>query len=473
MDAVTTTTLAYVLEDRSPLAKYVFEFVCSNLGVTAELLDVDAAATRPHVLYGNRPLPMSRLTIPAGSTGTVWEDLLRGRLDPSSISSHVPFDLIGAIGALLTDAVNADRPASAYDRHGRLRFAASFQAEHGIADVPVVNEYVRLLGALAQRDLGVGPVPRWPYGKRAAIGLSHDVDGPDKYAVLRAFRERRRPPLRAAPHFYAKTLLALGRRMRDHHPDNFWLFDKIMGVEASLGLRSTFFFASMPSYGPWGRAPDVMYDVAWPMFRPVFASMLAGGFEVGLHASYTAHEALERFTREKQRLEDVAGSTIAGVRHHYWHLGPDEARTLSFHEQAGFVYDCSLAFNDHPGFRRNVALPFRPWHAQSARPLGIVQIPTFCMDGSLFAADQTSAEAVDNISQYIDAIKRVGGVGAIDWHVRTAYPANTEFAEWGRAYLQVLDRLAADGEVWVTNLGALANWAIERQPRLPEVALTT
>jgi hypothetical protein len=473
MNAGSTTTLACVLEDPSPLAQYVFEFVCSNLGMTAELLDPNAAATRPHVFYGHRPLPTSRLTIPARSTDTIWEEVLRGRLDPSSISSNVPFDLIGAIGALLTDAVNADRPSSAYDRHGRLRFAASFQAKHGIADVPVVNQYVRILGVLIGREMGVRPLPRWPDGKRAAIGLSHDVDGPDKYAVLRALRERRRPPLRTAAHYYARALLALGRRVRDHHPDNFWLFDQIMGVEAALGLRSTFFFASMPSYGAWGGAPDVMYDVAWPMFRPVFASMLAGGFEVGLHASYTAHEAVERFAWEKQRLEEVTGSTIAGVRHHYRHLGPDEARTLSFHELAGFVYDCSLAFNDHPGFRRNVALPFRPWHAQSSRPLDVLQIPTFCMDGSLFAANQTSAEAVDNISQYIDAIKRVGGVGAIDWHVRTAYPANTEFAEWARAYRRVLDRLAADRELWVTNLGALANWVIGRRPRLPEGALIT
>jgi hypothetical protein len=456
--------LAYLLEPSTPLDAYVIAFVCSTLGIQPERLSAAEAEARPHLYYGDHPRPTSRIVIPKNAQHTVWSELLNGQLEGDALGPQLAFDVLSAIAAFLTDRVNADRPASAFDPHGSLHFAASFQAQHGIGHLPAVNRYVAALGQLIERQLAVKPRPLWPSGKRAVIALSHDVDRPYKYAVLRAVREGRWPRGRDLAYFSAKALRNLVRRLGDRHPDDFWLFEPLLASEAKLGLVSTFFFSVMPSYGHWGWHEDVYYDIAWPEFRPIFESIRARGFEIGLHASYNAHHALERFVFERQQLQQRSDAEVRGVRHHYWHVGQDVGRTLRWHARAGFAYDSSLAFDDHLGFRRNVALPYYPWDAQSGAPTSTLQIPTFCMDGNLFyQRGRTVPSAVDDILGHVATLKQVGGVGAIDWHVRMSYPGNREYADWGRAYQIVIQELAADRELWVTNLGAIQEWVTQRE----------
>ena len=92
------------------------------------------------------------------------------------------------------------------------------------------------------------------------------------------------------------------------------------------------------------------------------------------------------------------------------------------------------------------------------RPIDVMQIPVFCMDGSLFYRDITVDEAVDTVKSYVSTIKKFGGLGSIDWHVRTSYPGNTEYEDWARAYLKVLEWLSADEEIWTTNAGSVETW---------------
>jgi hypothetical protein len=143
-------------------------------------------------------------------------------------------------------------------------------------------------------------------------------------------------------------------------------------------------------------------------------------------------------------------------------MGPDVEATLRAHEQAGFAYDTSLAFNDHLGFRRSVALPFHPFDPALNRPLRTMELPTFCMDGNLFYLSNDIDAAVDAVGRMIDRIVEVGGLGVIDWHIQTSFPANREFRAWGIAYQEILSRLAGRSEVWVTSLEAIAEWVARR-----------
>ncbi len=373
----TIDSLDYFLESQSPVAQYVIAFLGTVLGLRPECLTREQAEVRPHLYYGDHPLPTSRVVIPVHPSDLVWSEILKDDECEWEPEPRLSFDVIHAIGMLLTDAVNERQPAVAFGRDNRLLFDRSFQVQHGIAHLPVVNSYVRVLAGLITRQLGARPAPLWPRAKQAAIGLSHDADRPEKYAILHAVRELRHPSLPMWPRFYAKVLYHATQRLRDHHPDDFWLFDQIMDAESKLGLKSTFFFASMPVYGPWGAFQDVTYDIGWSRFGPLFHSIAARGFEIGLHASYNAHWASSRLAWERQRLEQVAGVPVVGLRHHYWHLGRNANRTLRFHEECGFEYDSSLAFNEHVGFRRNVALPFHPWDPDRSLPLRTLQLPTF------------------------------------------------------------------------------------------------
>jgi len=240
-----------------------------------------------------------------------------------------------------------------------------------------------------------------------------------------------------------------------------WPFDALRASETRRGFRSTFFFAATSRFARNASLLDVPYDIREPRFETLLRALRDDGVELGLHASYRAHEVPGRLAAEKARLERVAGTQVHGVRHHYWQLGPDPATTLRAHAKAGFRYDSSLAFNDHPGFRRSVARGFNPFDPVHGRALRTRQLPVFCMDGSvLYGSDDVDA-AVGSVAGFVAEIRGVGGLGVIDWHAETSIPDGLRPA-WGVAYEEILDLVAADPGLWVTDLGSIDRWLSER-----------
>ena len=187
-----------------------------------------------------------------------------------------------------------------------------------------------------------------------------------------------------------------------------------------------------------------------------------------MHASYNAQRDLNFFIQEKQKLELVSNYNVKGLRHHYWHMTRNEDQTLKMHESSGFEYDSSMAFNDGLGFRKNIAYAFFPWNKEAIRRLDTLQLPVFCMDGNLFYGDINCEDAVATIKTYIELIKSYEGVGIIDWHVRSSYPKNAEYSEWGKAYVKIIEYLASDSEIWTTNLYAIASWLIKQEKKVPQ-----
>lgn len=452
--------LRVALERPDPRDEAALAWIAEWLGLRLAIVDPGAGA--PVVYRGASPPDgTAGIVVPVRRDDRLWTDLLGGQIAIDALPASLPFDVVSAIAAHLDDVENRD--GRGRDRHDRLEYASSFAAGHGFGQVAIVNRYLEAFGALVERILGVRGVPRWPDGKRAAIALSHDVDRPVKWGALRGFRAARRPALRHLPLYGAKVAWTALQRLRAGETDDFWLFEPLVAAEAERGFRSTFLFAPTPAFASRGTPDDVYYDIAWPRFAPVFELLGERGFEIGLHAGYDAHRSLERLVGERDRLSLFVGRPIRGLRHHFWHLGPDEATTLRLHEEAGFAWDSSMAFNDHPGFRRSVALPFHPWDAVMDRTVATLQLPTICMDGTLFRSGWSGEQAAAEVAQLIEEVVGGGGFGALDWHVRTSLPLNREFRSWGATYLATLDRLAADDRVWVTSLDAVATWVEERR----------
>lgn len=455
--------LRAALERPSPRNEAALTWIAEWLGLRLRL--VEATDPGPLLFHGRRDVGGAPgISVPHRPDDRLWRELLTGDVAPDALPAALPFDIVSAIAAHLDDVENAGPHGR--DRHDRLQYEASFTARHGVGQRAVVNRYLEVLRVLVERELGLVGEPRWPDGRQGAIALSHDVDRPVKWGALRGFGAARRPALRHLPLYSVKVAWTAWQRLKAGERDDFWLFEPLVEAEAERGFRSTFLFATTPAFASRGTPDDVYYDIAWPRFAPVFELLADRGFEIGLHAGYDAHRSLERLVGERDRLSLYTGLPIRGLRHHFWHLGKNEAATLRLHEEAGFAWDASMAFNDHPGFRRAVALPFHPWDAAMGRPISTLQLPTVCMDGTLFRGGRSVEIATAEVAGLIDEVVATGGFGALDWHVRTSLPLNREFHAWGETYVATLDRLAADDRVWVTSLDAASRWVEERRRRI-------
>lgn len=433
-------------------------------GFKGELVGFSGNPQHMDLYYGNST-SLADLTIKRNSSDLIWQSLLKGNCTPGG-ESILDFDIVNAVGALLTDAPNKNPGRKCLDRDGRLKYNCSFQVREGLGRLPLVNVYVLFFRDWLAKRTSIKPLPLWPERKKCAIGLSHDVDKPVKYPLLTDSRLRERPSLAIRPGYLARLALSYGKHLFDKDRDDFWAFDEIIHSELSLGLKSTFFFATESLFDKHGSMRDAQYNVESPRFREAFESIKKSGSEIGLHAAYSAHLDKGRFVEQKERIERLSGTKLKGLRHHCWHLGPDEERTFRMHEASGFEYDASLAFNESLGFRRNVALPFSPYDSTLKEALGYLQLPNFCMDANVFGFRKEPPTKIDDVIDFIETIKKYEGLGVIDWHVRTSYPKGKEYREWGEGYQRIIKYLADDQDIWTTNLADISGWTMRRRGNL-------
>lgn len=458
--------IATWVEGGDPVRAWALATLLEAAGVPARAVP-GPEAPRPGLLLVNGRVPVSEgvLVIPIDDDAPLaWSAAIVGgeELEAAIAAPWLPSDIVRQAARLLRDEPHLHPVREALDSHGRLRRAASAPELAGLGEVPIVDHLADALGRWLDRHGGPTRRSRWPGRARMAVGLSHDVDHPDRFGILRAVQGNPARLFRAPRTLTAKTLRELRARRHDPDPDAFWAFDALIDSEGRRGFASSYFFATTPFWGAWGTSFDVAYDVAEPRFRPVFERLRATGNSIGLHTGYAAHASPGRIAHERRRLEDAAGMPITGNRHHYWHLGTSPAATLREHEAAGLGWDSSLAFNEAMGFRRSVSWPFHPWDDALARPLRTLQLPTACMDGNLFYGSSDVDAAVAAMDRMLLRLAETGGAFVIDWHLQASVPSNPEYRAWADAYQQVLDVVAARPDVWVADLDAIVRWWRER-----------
>lgn len=284
------------------------------------------------------------------------------------------------------------------------------------------------------------PIPRWPGGKKAALCSGHDVDYPEVIRLLEPLRViMRQGPKGAA----AALQVALGRR---HH----WHFQSWIDLEKKYGLRSAFYFVprkgSLLEYA--SGTPDPFYDITSPRFHQLFQLLNENDYEVGLHASYLAYRDVETFVREKEKLEHASGVSVAGNRHHYWHLNPaNPEQTLLFHEKAGFLYDATLVHNRYIGWRRHAAWPYYPFHQAENRQLRTLQIPVTWMDDHLFGfKDSNPGDRFAILQSLAQKTVDLEGCFTIDIHDYVYDPVL--FPNWSGTYQDFIAYLYHRGDFW-------------------------
>lgn len=264
-----------------------------------------------------------------------------------------------------------------------------------------------------------------------ALCLTHDVDRPYKtyQSLYYALKER------DGSH--------LASLLPGHNP--YWQFESVMELEEELGVRSAFYFLTERSLfeyplREWVRPRYWLehlgrYDVETPPITKVIETLDAGGWEVGLHGSYSSYDDRERLQYEKSKIERVLGHHITGGRQHFLNRVPE---TWDHHREIGLDYDSSLGSSTEYGFHHGYDLCYPFDDEFVVFPLTLMEVALPVGTGSLESAwaecERLLEEAAAN-----DAVMTVL------WHPRYL---GADFPGYRTLYRRLIER-AVEMDAWV------------------------
>jgi hypothetical protein len=302
------------------------------------------------------------------------------------------------------------------------------------------------------RELGIDKASSgtmWPGNFRYCVLLTHDTDA----AALGATGEIVTNLAKAMIRRDSKRLelARLGLRYRSlRQEDPLFTFPKWKSELGGLGINSAFYI-SVVRDGKRDRH-DVKSDIFhYPDSQlDVVRQMIDSGSEIGLHASIGSRRNLEILLADKQRIEQSFGVPVRGVRHHYWSIDwAAPYKTYRLHENAGFRYDLSIAWQDSAGFRAGTSLPFRPYDPGRGRPLDLYVIPTTVLDDHVIQQSGQVGSLACDFSRVKEEVASVGGVLCIDLHSESAsnlYP----YEGHAQMLLREMRKIMEQGDAWVT-----------------------
>jgi hypothetical protein len=365
-------------------------------------------------------------------------------------------NFLNLITHLLLDSHNSSNAKKVLDRHDRLLFNSSVQFELDL-NYPLVNKTFSIFKTYLEKYLGKSFNGSWlPHQAKAVVLLSHDVDNPYKYPVLYNT---------LGSFSMAETIKSFILYLFDANRFDHWTFEKLVQIELSYGFRSTFFFQSKSRFSKGSSSNDVTYRIDNKRFRHVFETLVNRGFSLGLHPTYNCFQSVHNYKSEKSSMERVVNKEILFLRHHLWHynnLCPSES--FQFMDMANFRIDSSLAFNDHYGYRRSVALPFNPNLQLNS---SLFTIPNIFMDGNYFYSHFDSLTGLKELlSKLLDELVINRGIASFNWHEYTALPIG-RFFSWGQGYLLLLEMLKNRSEICVWTFDELLQHVDNLPVKLP------
>jgi hypothetical protein len=238
-------------------------------------------------------------------------------------------------------------------------------------------------------------------------------------------------------------------------------------MELERGLGSTFYF--IPLKGHPGESRDrtephwraARYDVK--EYRGLIERLRQGKAEIGVHG-LDAWQNSQRGMREGDILRSLSGEGRVGIRMHWLYFSKESPKIL---EEAGFLYDSTVGYNEANGFRSGTTQVF-------CLPGGsrLLELTLNIMDTALFYSGRmglSEAAAMELCKSLISTLKSYGGVLTINWHTRSLSPERN----WDSFYEELLDRLKLEGVWFATAKDAVEWFRRRRQIRFENVEMTS
>ncbi|MDP2966015.1 MAG: polysaccharide deacetylase family protein [Pelolinea sp.] len=315
------------------------------------------------------------------------------------------------------------------DKHGRFPAEHSLAFKQGFLDIPIVDEYALILRSWIQYLN-----PNWkPLKRKPGILLTHDIDHIVKYSS----------PLKLFKSFFTnyrfgkKSIINNLKLYKNEcsNPDEALYYKNITELaklSIDNNLNSIFFFQTSKK-----SLYDSGYDINIPAIQSLIVKLIESGFTIGLHSSYFTMNNINKIQSEKFLLDKLIGFQSIHCRQHFLRVQlPD---TLRNQEEVGFLYDHSLGYPQHEGFRCGTCHPYHPYDLEKRKELKITVVPLIVMDNTLRNYRKLS---IDNAEQQLLILAnrsyQVEGTFTLLWH-NTSLHGNWE--QWGKMYSNILPKL--------------------------------
>jgi len=331
----------------------------------------------------------------------------------------------------------------------------SFLFNDKLLHTPIINQYGQLIRSIFQQSHSF--LPSWPGNKQYAVALSHDVDYPEMIRWIEAFRY-------LAKKGFDNKLEKFIDIMRGE--ESFWKFENWIEIEQNYDMKSAFYFCGY--YGNliqyFTKSPDPFYDVGTDKFKSIMRLIDNNGFEVGMHASYQTYLSPDQFREEKFIIEQSLAKPIYGNRHHYWHINHDNpGETAKIHNNIGLVYDSSIVFEQHSGFRYSICSPFHLFDRINNEELITLQLPPTLMDDHLdgYAIKHGFDTYQSHLDSLLDSVRKYEGVFVSDYHVRGM---NINFFPiWKESYEYLLNEINKRDDFYCDTPIKIAKYWLNRE----------
>lgn len=271
------------------------------------------------------------------------------------------------------------------DNHDRFSAKDSLAYKANFLNRPIVDEYAELLFSFIKCLC-----PQLERKKKQnQFYVSCDVDIPFDKGVKNFFTLAKSV---GGDILKRKNLLLASKRLinsvvgrkENYKFDPNYTFDWYMDICEKYGIKATFYFICDHSAG----SIDGDYSLAENKIQSLMKRIHQRGHYLGVHGSYNTYKNREQIFKERQLMIEtckVLGieQEIIGNRQHY--LRWDPFITSDYLDDAGYQYDSTGSFADHPGFRYGTAHEFSMWSWQKRAKLKLKQRPLIVMEGTLFS----------------------------------------------------------------------------------------
>jgi peptidoglycan/xylan/chitin deacetylase (PgdA/CDA1 family) len=338
------------------------------------------------------------------------------------------------------------------------------------AHIPTLDMHIDLLQQWIL-DCGIGfvEIPPSPAGYNFCISLTHDID----FVGIRnhkfdhtMFGFLHRATVGALSRFlrhrlsFAQLLecwratsslpLVFLGWMRDFWEPFAWY------LEVEKGLPTTYFL--IPFKGRAGenvRIPHASrrasgYEVA--DLSSSVNTLMQAGCEIGVHGVDAWHSS-EKGKEEFEKIRALTRKVKSGIRMH-WLLRDDS--TFQILEEAGYVYDSTVGYNETVGFRSGTTQVFRPLGVKE-----LLELPLHIQDGALFYPsnlDLSHSDAWSRCQDIVNHADTAGGVLTVLWHDRSHAPERF----WGDFYKSFVAALRSC-KGWFASAIQVVSWFRKRR----------